>query len=268
MIASSSSSLRGVLSDSTLPLPCQRVSVRLGSASRRATLSPGFCANKPRGRRSSSISPPLPWRWRRPGPSPSGLPCYTDRRFIWGSRPPGEGGPISPSYSGGGLTDQHQKNLVRQPLTSEFGRDEVAISAEIPDAPRLPALTTFSMGQAARRRFWPGRPLAVLPLPSRRIAFLPIPDGSRAGGGMGGNRVERPGQESMGRATPVNRTQERGFRGGCAAGAGLRLALPVIAVVALWLAAATAVAQQPQRSPLRRSHGQRPGCAVAERQAG
>src|SRR6266851_4742391 len=43
MIACSSSSVRRAISDRTEPLLCQRVSVRLGSASRSATLRPTLC---------------------------------------------------------------------------------------------------------------------------------------------------------------------------------------------------------------------------------
>src|SRR5713226_8823069 len=102
------------------------------------------------------------------------------------------------------------------------------------------------MGQSARRSVF-GRPNGARPYPSLPP---PVPDGSRAGaarwtgratpgtsrrvGGTGGNRLERDcSLGAMGMTMPVDRTQERGFRGECVAGLGL--ALPVIAVVAGWL---------------------------------
>jgi phosphate transport system substrate-binding protein len=71
-------------------------------------------------------------------------------------------------------------------------------------------------------------------------------------GGTGGIRVERDCRMgAMGMTMPVDRTQERRFRGGCVALAGLRLALSVIAGVAWWLAAmpASAQNQQPEARP-------------------
>src|SRR5204863_6881284 len=118
----SSSSVRRVISDSTLPLPCQRVSVRLGSASTRATLRPALCQYTARQAIVVDLpAPPLAVAATRTLAAEAGAfrsaIFYADRRF----RPPQEGRPILTCYSGSPI-GQDQKNAVSEASPEDIQR--------------------------------------------------------------------------------------------------------------------------------------------------